>query len=144
MSKICDRNYKAGSLYTTKMIGSIPCCPSCSQPAECHGKPVEYRVMFWALHGSTGSSSKSIAQHMATGIGEGMPPSDADDRSRCIKLLELVPEWLPRLDEMKKYDAPEKKQDTFVINSSGISAYDNSWSKQIPLIVSEGNFARPS
>ena len=42
------------------------------------------------------------------------------------------------------YDAPEEKQDTFVINSSGISAYDNSWSKQIPLIVSEGNFARPS
>lgn len=144
MSKICNRNYKAGSLYTTKMIGSIPCCPACNQPAECHGKPVEYRVMFWALHGSTGLSSKSIAQHMATGVGEGMPPSDADDRRRCIGLLELVPEWLPRLDEMKKYDAPNKKPDSIVINSSGISAYDNSWSKQIPLIVSEGNFARPN
>jgi hypothetical protein len=139
MSKICDRNYKAGSLYTTKMIGSIPCCPSCSQPAECHGKPVEYRVMFWALHGSVGSSSKSIAQHMATGIGEGMPPSDADDRSRCIKLLELVPEWLPRLDEMRKYDRAENKQETFVMNSSGISADTNTWSKQIPLMVQEGS-----
>lgn len=140
MSKICDRNYKAGSLYTTKMIGSIPCCPSCSQPAECHGKPVEYRVMFWALHGSTGSSSKSIAQHMATGVGEGMPPSDADDRRRCIELLELVPEWLPRLDELKKYDQPDKQPVGITIGGSGISAYDNSWSKQIPLIAKEGNF----
>lgn len=97
--------------------------------------------MFWALHGSTGSSSLSIAQHMATGLSSGMPPSDKDDRSRCIKLLELVPEWLPRLNEMKQYDAPaDKKQDAFVINSSGINAYDNSWSKQIPLIAQEGNF----
>lgn len=144
MSKICDRNYTGGSMLSVKMINGIGCCPSCNQPAECHQKPVEYRALFWALHMNTGSSSKSIAQHMATGISQGMPPSDRDDRSRCIKLLELVPEWLPRLDELKKYDTPDKKPDGFVINSSGISAYDNSWSKQIPLIVSEGNFARPS
>lgn len=137
MTKICDRNYKANFAYTVKMIKGIGCCPSCEQPAVCHGKPVEYRALFWALHGSTGMSSLSIAQHMATGISDGAPPSDADDRSRCIRLLELVPEWLPRLDELRKYDA--KKQDGFVINSSGISAYDNSWSKQIPLIIKEGN-----
>lgn len=141
MNKICDRNYAGNSMYTMKMIDGVGCCPSCNQPAACHGKPVEYRAMFWALHGSAGMSSKSIAQHMATGISDGHPPSDADDRSRCIRLLELVPEWLPRLDELKKYDT--KKTDGFVINSSGISAYDNSWSKQIPLIVSEGNFAGP-
>lgn len=143
MAKICDRNYQGNGMYTVKQINGIGCCPSCSQPADCHGKSPEYRALFWALHMHTGSSSKSIAQHMATGISQGMPPSDADDRSRCIRLLELVPEWLPRLDELKKYDGPDLKPQGIVIGGSGISAYDNSWSKQIPLIVSEGNFARP-
>ncbi len=87
---------------------------------------------------STGSSSKAIAQHMATGMSSGMPPSDRDDRSRCIKLLELVPEWLLRLAELHKYDAPDLKPQGIVIGGSGISAYDNSWQKQIPLIIQEG------
>lgn len=138
MSKICDRIYTGNSFYTTHMIDGIGICPSCNQPAACHGKPVEFRVMFWALHGSTGTSSLSIAQHMATGVSEGMPPSDADDRNRCIKLLELVPEWLLRLDELRKYDAI--KREGITIGGSGITAYDNSWSKQIPLIAKEGNF----
>ena len=139
MTKICDRNYGHGtSMLSVKMIKGIGCCPSCEQPTDCHGKPVEYRALFWALHGSTGSSSLSIAQHMATGLSSGMPPSDADDRSRCIKLLELVPEWLLRLGELHKYDEPDKKPTGIVIGGSGISAYDNSWSKQIPLIIAEG------
>lgn len=139
MSKICDRNYGDGtSMLSVKMIDGIGCCPSCEQPAICHQKPVEYRALFWAVHCDTGSSSKSIAQHFATGISDGQPPSDASDRKRCIKLLHLVPEWIPRLNEMRKYDQAEKKQETFVINSSGIGAYDNSWAKQIPLMVQEG------
>jgi len=144
MSKICDRNYAGNGMYTLKMIDGIGCCPSCNQPADCHGKSVEYRSLFWALNYHTGVSSTALARHMS-GHPQGSwssPPSDAGDRGRCIRLLELVPEWLPRLDEMKKYDA--KKQEGIVINGSGISAYENSWSKQIPLIVSEGNFARPS
>lgn len=138
MSKICDRNYSEGSMYTVKQIDGVGCCPSCEQPAACHGKSPQYRALFWALHYSTGMSSKSIAQHMATGVSDGRPPSDADDRSRCIRLLELVPEYIPRLKEMLKYDAPDKKPEGFVISNSGISAYDNSWSKQIPLILQEG------
>lgn len=138
MSKICDRNYAGNGMYSVKKIKGIGCCPSCEQPADCHGKPIEYRALFWALHGSTGSSSLSIAQHMATGLSSGMPPSDADDRSRCIRLLELIPEWLPRLKEMVKYDAPKEKPAGLVINSSGISADTNTWSKQIPLIIQEG------
>lgn len=143
MSKICDRQYSETSMLAKEMIYGIAHCTLCKQPAICHNKPETYRALYWALAGNTGTSSEALARHMVFGAGGG-PPSDADDRNRCIKLLELVPEWLPRLDEMKKYDAPEKKQETFVINSSGISAYDNSWSKQIPLIVSEGNFARPN
>lgn len=147
MSKICDRNYKGNAMLSLKMLDGVACCPSCSQPAICHGKPVIERALFWALAGKTGTSSKAIASHMTGFASEQpfgfMPPADASDRLRCIRLLELIPEWLPRLDEMKKYDAPDKKPTGITIGSSGISAYDNSWSKQIPIIVVEGNFARP-
>ena len=147
MSKICDRNYSEGSMYTLKQINGVNCCPLCEKPAACHGKPVEQRALFWALSGDTGVSSKSIMAHMVGALKSdafGMqPPSDSSDRGRCIRLLELIPEWLPRLDEMKKYDAPETKPQGIVIGGSGISAYDNSWSNQIPLIVSEGKFAKP-
>lgn len=147
MSKICDRNYTGNAAFTVEVINGVKCCPLCKKPASCHGKSVDERALFWALSGDTGISSKAIMAHM-TGYEKtdsfGMqPPSDSADRGRCIRLLELIPEWLPRLKEMVQYDST-KKQDGFIVNSSGISAYDNSWSKQIPLIVSEGNFARPS
>lgn len=145
MSKICDRNYKQNQAYTVKMIDGIGCCPLCGKPTICHGATVERRALFWSMSGDTGISSEAICSHMTGNpVRRGfMPPSDADDRGRCIRLLELIPEWLPRLDEMKQYDAPDTKPTGIVIGGSGITAYDNSWSKQIPLIVSEGNFARP-
>lgn len=143
MSKICDRNYSSGSLFSAKMIDGIACCPSCSQPTQMHGKSLGERALFWALAMDTGTSSKAIAKHMTGFSSEQpfgfMPPSDADDRGRCIKLLSLVPEWIPRLKEMVKYDAP-RKEATLVINSSGISSDTNTWQKQIPLILMEGNF----
>lgn len=143
MSKICDRKYEANSLYSLKQIDGVACCPSCEQPAACHGKPVMDRVAWWALVGGTGTSSKAIAKHMTGYISDDafgfMPPSDSADRGRCIKLLELVPEWLPRLSEMCKYDT--QKPQGIVISSSGISADTNTWFKQIPLIVQEGKFS---
>ena len=138
MSKICDRNYRGNNAYTVKMINGVGCCPSCEKPTQCHNIPIEGRALFWALSGDTGISSEAIAKHM-TGIApvRMLPPSDADDRGRCIRLLELVPEWIPQLNEMVKYDAAEKP-DAFVINSSGITADHNTWAKQIPLIMQEG------
>lgn len=142
MSKICDRNYEGNSLLSTKVIDGITCCPSCNQPAACHGKSVTERALFWVLAMHTGTSSSAIAKHM-TGYADAAfmgfrPPYDAGDRGRCISLLELVPEWLPRLNEMVKYDGPDKKGSGIVISSSGISADTNTWSKQIPLILQEG------
>jgi len=141
MSKLCDRNYADNGMLSVKMVDGIGVCPSCNQPSKCHGKPIEERALFWAVNGDTGISSKSIMAHMtgnekadAFGI---QPPSDSSDRGRCIRLLELIPEWIPRLNEMLKYDQ-SKQESGIVINSRGISAYDNSWSKQIPLIMSEG------
>lgn len=138
MAKICDRNYKGNAAFTVEMIEGLPHCPLCKKPVICHGRDVEGRALFWALAGDTGISSEAIAAHMSGYPNARMqPPSDASDRGRCIRLLELIPEWIPRLQEMLKYDKA-RQQDGFIINSSGISAYDNSWSKQIPLIMQEG------
>lgn len=140
MSKICDRNYDTNGLLSVKTVNGVGFCPSCNKPAVCHNASIDSRALFWALSGDTGNSSRAIAAHMTQTQPRDMtmPPSDRDDRGRCIRLLELIPEWIPRLNEMLKYD--QSKQETgIVINSSGISAYDNSWSKQIPLIIQEGN-----
>jgi len=143
MSKICNRNYQDNAMYSMKVINGISCCPSCEQPASCHNQTTEFCALFWALACETGTSSMAIARHMC-GIKREhgfafMPPSDADDRRRCIKLLELIPEWIAHLPEMVKYDAPDVKPQGITIGGSGISAYDNSWQKQIPLIIKEGN-----
>lgn len=139
MSKICDRGYEGGSLLSVKKINGVLCCPSCEKPAICHGKPIYQRALFWALSGDTGVSSETLARHMLGYRIEGKfesPPSDADDRGRCIRLLELVPEWIPRLPELIKPISPSSEGIT--INSSGINAQRNSWAEQIPLILKEG------
>lgn len=139
MSKICDRNYKANAAYTVKMINGIGCCPLCEKPTICHGQTVERRALFWAMSGDTGISSEAICSHFTGNpVLRSSPPSDADDRGRCIRLLELIPEWLPRLDEMRRYDEADKRTQGFVIGSSGITADHNTWAKQIPLMVAEG------
>lgn len=137
MSKICNRNYSSGSMLSIKETDGIATCPNCEKPAICHNKPLEQRALFWALSGDTGISSEAIARHMTGNAGRMSPPSDASDRGRCIRLLELIPEWITRLPEMVKYD--DKLETGIVINSSGMSAYSNSWAKQIPLIIKEGN-----
>lgn len=140
VSKLCDRNYDTGSMFTKVMIDGVSKCPNCSKPTACHGKPIEQRALYWALSGDTGISSEAIAKHMTgSATTRMMPPSDADDRGRCIRLLELIPEWITRLPEMVQYDQSDR-QEGIVINSSGISAYSNSWQKQIPMILREGKF----
>jgi hypothetical protein len=135
--KICQRDYSANSMLAVKKINGIDCCALCEKPAVCHGKPISTRALFWYLSGDTGVSSETIAHHMLGHPEPRMygPPSDADDRGRCIRLLELIPEWIPRLPELAKN---EKPRDGIVTSSSGISAEQNSWAKQIPLILKEG------
>lgn len=136
--KICDRRYGDASLYTMKIINAIPCCPACEKPAYCHGKSIEERALFWSLSDDTGTSSKTMAKWLGLGlkIGWSSPPSDASDRGRCIRLLELIPEWIPRLNELTRLD--DSKDEGITISASGINAYHNSWADQIPLILSEG------
>ena len=64
----------------------------------------KYKIIVeWFLNGDVGLSSKALCGHML-GINVRFEcPYDSSDRFRCIKLLRLMPEWLDRLDEMKKY-----------------------------------------
>jgi len=62
------------------------------------------RLIYWLLSDDTGLSSKQIAMHMVGGFDiRNSPPSDAWDRGRCIRLLQQVPEWMERIEEMKQY-----------------------------------------
>lgn len=142
MSKICDRVYGTTTIMTVKVIDGIETCPACGKPVICHGKPIEQRALYWSLSGDTGISSEAICAHMTGYVPKRPhPPSDASDRGRCIRLLELIPEWLPRLNEMLQYDHSNAR-DTIVISASGISADRNTWARQIPLIADEGGFRR--
>ena len=75
-------------------------------------------VFEWLLSDDTGCSSKAICAWMLDiNYNRGGSPGDADDRGRCIRLLQIMPEWVERLDEMKE------------INQN--------WSEQIDLIKAE-------
>lgn len=110
-------------------------------------KPVETgsimrRALAWSLSDDTGISSETMCAYF-TGTKKAGPfgmqaPSDAADRGRCIRLLKLIPEWLPRLDELKQLD-----RGTISVNGADPiprAEYYQSWTQQIPLIRKEGNF----
>ena len=60
-------------------------------------------LLGWLLSDDTGCSSMAICAWMlGKDYSHGFPPSDESDRGRCIRLLELMPEWVERLDEMKE------------------------------------------
>lgn len=99
------------------------------------------RAIKWATGSDTGISSEALCCYMTTGTvnrPRWNAPSDAADRGRCIRLLKLIPEWVDRLDEMKKLDVG-----TVSVNGADpipISEYEQSWTQQIPLIRKEGGF----
>lgn len=61
------------------------------------------KIIKWFLTGKTGNSSKAIvAQMMRHGTDRRYPdyPLDGGDFGRCHGLLEMVPEFKPRMQEM--------------------------------------------
>lgn len=62
-------------------------------------------LIAWATGPDTGASSESLLRYML-GLSPGRfgvaAPSDQWDRGRCIRLLNKVPRWWDRLDEMAK------------------------------------------
>lgn len=57
-------------------------------------------ALAWIVGADTGTSSKTIWAHMMGQRCSGSYPSDGGDFGRCVRLLEAVPEWQPRLSEM--------------------------------------------
>lgn len=101
---------------------------------------IEQRALKWALSDDTGTSSKTLCAFMlgidqtngARGWGASYPPSDADDRGRCIRLLKHIPEWIERLPELAEANVGG-------LHDGTDKPVKQSWAYQIPLIIKEGN-----
>jgi hypothetical protein len=62
---------------------------------------MDNRLMQWLLSDDTGLSSMAIVARMEGVLGRSDFPRDASDLGRCIRLLALMPEWKPRIHEMR-------------------------------------------
>lgn len=63
---------------------------------------IEERSMWWTSNGEAGTSSKTVQAVMTGGRTSELRghPHDVDDLRRIMLLLDLVPEWRPRMGEM--------------------------------------------
>lgn len=66
--------------------------------------PLPAAAVAWVSGNDRGMSSQAIWDHMATGECNGDYPYDPADLGRCLRLLEAVPEWKPRIVEMRRYN----------------------------------------
>lgn len=67
------------------------------------GARLPLRAANWILQGETGLSSEAIHSHMTedSSSDERPAPRDLDDLRRCILLMQHVPEWMDRIEEMR-------------------------------------------
>ena len=96
------------------------------------------KIIEWATGDDTGASSNALCRFMLGLTNRAASfdcPSDADDRGRCIRLLNLIPEWWDRLDEM----AILPSVNVNVFTGKGIEVREQGWKEQIPLIRKEAN-----
>lgn len=61
------------------------------------------RTARWLSSHDTGMSSTAIVCHMVGGHCDGSYPLDVSDLGRCLRLLELIPQWKGRMHEMARY-----------------------------------------
>ena len=68
------------------------------------GPAMDPRLAEWLASRDTGVSSKAIMFWLSAGVKENEwgagTPSDPADLARCLRLLERIPEWKPRIGEM--------------------------------------------
>ena len=92
------------------------------------------KIIEWATGEDTGTSSEFLCRFMlGISLNRISIPSDRGDRGRCIRLLNLVPEWWDRLDELAEY--PSTKVNHY--SSKGFEIREEGWKEQIPLIKQE-------
>lgn len=63
----------------------------------------ERRALLWLAGDDSGMSSIAIVHHMLGMESDGSFPWDPSDLGRCLRMLELFPEWKPRIGEMARY-----------------------------------------
>ena len=86
----------------TKMHGK--CEKRWQQPVVPEGKTATEKLQWWVANGEHGASSKTIANTLSPfkiSSNRTDHPHDPSDFKRCHMLLEAVPEWRLRLDELK-------------------------------------------
>lgn len=90
------------------------------EPVPTPSLSVAERMIFWLEHGERGVSSETIFARLGKGNEHPLSecrfsyrhmtswshPLDPDDFKRCHKLLEIIPEWRSRLDELKTIGVP--------------------------------------
>lgn len=69
-------------------------------------RSTERRALLWLAGNDCGMSSQAICHHMLGLPSDGSYPHDPSDLGRCLRMLELFPEWKPRMPEMATY-SPE-------------------------------------
>lgn len=85
------------------------CEPTWKEPVlDTTGKTEQECAIWWYKNGEHGISSKTMYNHLTSGMqlpqqinDRGGHPRDPDDFKRCYKLLQAVPHWKQRLNELK-------------------------------------------
>lgn len=95
-------------------------------------------ALAWLLSDDTGVSSETLCAHML-GMQKNWqsPPSDAADRASCVRLLNLIPSWWARLDELSVSEPGRP----YSVN--GDSEHEDDWKHQIPMIRHEAALTNP-
>lgn len=110
------------------------CPPGYDTTMPSQDQPVMIRANAWIVDGDVGASSRAIWSHMMGTPCHEMPaPRDLDDLNRCLLLLDLIPEWSPRMLEMARY--PEWKSLAGrwgVIAAAFLEEAGLNWSKDRP------------
>ncbi|KAF1698317.1 hypothetical protein CSC62_05250 [Pseudoxanthomonas jiangsuensis] len=97
----------------------------------------EKRALLWLAGGDSGMSSEAICHHMLGMESDGSFPWDPADLGRCLRLLELFPEWKPRMGEMARYSpiwaALAERWDELATTMAGEVGIDWSKGRKAPL-----------
>lgn len=61
---------------------------------------MDKRLAQWLAGRDTGLSSECVALFLSAGVSNGSSPMDMNDWGRCMRLLDIMPEWKGRMAEM--------------------------------------------
>ncbi len=100
------------------------------------GREELLKVLDWATGDDVGASSKFLCRFM---LGLPTPdvsvPFDSADRGRCIRLLNSIPGWWNRIDEL--VNLPSRQVNFF--SNGALSTREEGWKQQTEIIKKEKN-----